>query len=215
MNASDQKRSIRRAVAALVLAAGLTAVQAATPVRSGQPVRSPKASALLGVVVTDRLPIVNDRNQATFDPLSVGPFTGHETTDLNILAIYDRRLLGTAPFDQVVTLTLPDGHRYSRKVIPVDPAAATAVSAHRPDLSVAPVRVQSAPRMKRLARLLPEGRITEAQMREAVYTKDLLPVAGTWITSHNLYGEWIVTIELVRDNAVVASTSSAFRIEAE
>lgn len=195
----------------LAVGTALAAPPARARASSRPTAAKPANSPILAVVVTDRVPQAGD-GQVLVSPLALGPFVGSTTTDLTVVTAYDRRLLGIAPFDQVVTLTLPDGNRYSRRVIPTDPAAASPVTTSRPDVSITPVRVQSAPRMKRLARALPAGTVSEAQMREAVYTTHSFPVSGTWITKHNLYGGWSVTVEVVRDNRVVATATSKFEI---
>ncbi|UCF68258.1 MAG: hypothetical protein JSV80_02850 [Acidobacteriota bacterium] len=171
-------------------------------------------AAVVAVVVTDTDPasLFQPGSRYVAQPLSTGPFNAHETLNLYIITVYDRRAVGREPFDQVTRFILPDGSLYERRVTPIDPASLPGDAVNRADLDPAPSRVQSTPRLRRLSRSLPSGTITRAQARHATYTSVVLPVSGTWITKHNLYGVWKAEISAVRGGETFSSGETTFEL---
>lgn len=204
----------------LVLAAALLAPAAALASRRHQlpSDRAPHAerSAILAVVVMDQDParlLRMDRHE--FARLRhagghvFGPFVGPETNDVWVVTVYDRRQLD-GPFDQVTRFILPDGNVYETRTTPVEPGALPGTRANRDDIAEVPVAVQGAPRLRRVARMLPPGTIRAGQRRNATYTAVRLPVSGTWITKHNLYGKWKVEVETWKDGKLVSRGGTSF-----
>ncbi|GEM_PF-6156195 len=141
--------------------------------------------------------------------LSFGPFDGPETVDLWVVTVFDRRQL-SGSFDQVTRFILPDGHVYETRTTPVEPGALPGTTVMRRELAEVPVPVASTPRMKRIARMLPRGTLRKKQKKNATFTKVRLPVSGTWITKHNLYGTWKVEVETWQDGKLVSSKTTRF-----
>ncbi|MDQ7087834.1 MAG: hypothetical protein Q9Q13_08255 [Acidobacteriota bacterium] len=50
------------------------------------------------------------------------------------------------------------------------------------------------------------------ELRMSTFTSVMLPVSGTWITRHNLYGDWTVEVRLVRDGKEIGRTRRVFYI---
>ncbi len=198
-------------VAALALG---PVVEAAGP-RRGDPRGGEIVPSILAVHVTDadpRAAFGTDRTAHT-GVLKTGPFDAHETASVHVLTVLDRRTVGTEPLDQVTTFVLPDGSRYQEVTTPLDPRGSAGATVQRTDLGPSPVALEPLPRLRRLARMMPGVELPPRLARQSVFTTVTIPVSGTWITKHNLYGEWVVEIALERDGRVLANTSATFEIE--
>ncbi len=143
------------------------------------------------------------------DPGTTGPFAAYDTTQVWVVVQYDRRLVGSEPFDQRVTFYLPDGNVYQRMITPVDPFGLGG-NIDRSDIS--PVTMGLSP-LKRNPALSQRpqapgkgGKMTAA--RYMAYTQVPLPVAGTWITQHNLFGAWTITVDATRDGKTLGQALS-------
>ncbi len=182
---------------------------------AAEPAREASRGALSGLFVTDVPPaaiLAGESSPAT--PLWTGPFDPAAIDDLHVVAILDRRLVGDGPVDQVTRFVLPDGHLYELRVTPVDPAGAHGSSVAREELGPLPVPVQPVRPMRRTARALPADLSGRVDPRHASFTTIVLPVSGTFITKHALYGTWTVEVALVRGRETVATTSTTFEIVA-
>lgn len=168
-------------------------------------------AALLRIVVSPASPAAMLSGKA---PVQLGSttFGAQATPQLYLLGVYDRRLVGGQAFDQRLRLYLPDGSLYEERVIPVDPVATKAATVSRPDLAAHPVPVQAMPRMLRMARAVPGTPLTADTQREATYTTEILPVSGTWITQHGLYGTWTAEMIMERGGRELARTRTTFQL---
>ncbi len=174
--------------------------------------RSPRA---VTSVVTDMNPraILPLTERKITDPsVPTGPFNAHATVMLHILSVYDQRSVGHGSFEQITRFILPDGSLYGTRSVSVTPSLAPV----KPTIPRAPNRIgpgslRRAPSGP-AARPAPRVGPIAIERRGPVYTEVLLPVSGTWITRHNLYGEWKVEIQAVRDGEVLAETVESFTI---
>ncbi len=209
------KRNRRWLVTVLVAGLAFAPALAASRVRPAHriPQRHDASGAIRAVVVTDQNPnAVFKEGRFVLRRLSTGPFDAHRTLNLYIVTVLDRRQLKPGSYDQITRLILPDGSLYEERVTPVDPAAVPGQSVSRPDLGPRPAEVKPTPRMRRLARMLPPGTVRRGEARHAAFTSEVLPVSGTWITKHNLYGTWTVDVSLVRGGQTVATGSTQFEL---
>ncbi len=144
--------------------------------------------------------------------LTFGPFSGPDTNDLWVVTVYDRRQLASG-FDQVTRFVLPDGHVYETRTTPVEPSALPGSRVIRKDIAEVPVPVQGTPRLRRVARMLPKGTLRgRKRKKNATFTTVRLPVSGTWVTKHNLYGTWKVEVETWQNGKLVSSSGTSFVI---
>ena len=202
-------RSPLAAVAAVALALGLALTPALAKKKAKQV--SPE---ILAVVVTSVDPdeaLQASAKEYRRGSFPQGPFLAHETVNLYVVSVYDQRGF-TGPFDQVTKFVLPDGSTYESRTMPVDPAGLPNATVNRADLAPHAVPVEKTPRMKRLARSLPPGTLTGKQAKNATYTRVVLPVSGTWITQHNLYGKWTVEVSMVQNGDTVSTAHTTFTI---
>jgi hypothetical protein len=144
------------------------------------------------------------------DPGSTGPFAAYDTPQVWIMVQYDRRLVGNDPFDQRVTLYLPDGSVYQRMITPIDPFGLGG-NVDRSDIS--PVTIGLSP-LKRNSALnqrpqAPGKGGKPSATRYTAYAQVPLPVAGTWITQHNLFGTWTVVVDATRDGKPLGQAQSS------
>lgn len=174
----------------------------------------PRPTALTAVYVMDIDPQATlGGSRTAADLASNGPFPAYDTQQVWIVMQWDRRRVGSGSFDQRVTLTLPDGHIYQRFVMPVDPHGLGG-SIDRPEIS--PVSIGIAPMQRNPAlakKLTNPGQAKLSPAKYVAYTQLPLPVAGTWITQHNLFGLWNVKVEAVRDGQVFAVEFATFRFD--
>ncbi len=205
------------AVALLSLASALGPALAAAPVRTAPNRPGPRVErpAVVTAAVLDVNPaeVLAGRTGTVGDPAHLGPFDAKTTMTVYVVAVYDRSRIGSAPFDQHVRLFLPDGNLYEDRVTPVDPQALPGATVRRADLGPDPVPLRVPARMLRMARSFGASRIPAAVMRDATYTSEPLAVSGTWITRHNLYGEWRAEVTMERDGQVVSKTTTTFRLD--
>lgn len=169
--------------------------------------------ALIWTAVTDTDPADYFSNKKAAPVPNLGPFNARTVEDLFVVAIYDRRLIGNQPFDQVTRFILPDGGLFQENVTPINPAALPGTTISRPELSPVPIPVNAPARLRRVSRALPAGTLSSIQMREATFTTEFQPVKGTMITKSNLYGEWKVEVMMVRDGKVLAKRTTTFQID--
>jgi hypothetical protein len=134
------------------------------------------------------------------DPETTGPFAAYDTPQVWIVVQYDRRMVGAEPFDQRVTLYLPDGNIYQRITTPIDPfgLGGTIDRSDISPISVGLSPLKRSPGMSQRPRQPGKGGKIPAA-RYTAYTQVPLPVAGTWITQHNLFGNWTVVVDASRD----------------
>ncbi|GEM_PF-3962989 len=229
MNLYDRNTFEKSALALLIV--GAIGVSFAGPLREDSPLRSripekalqvdrssransaPGDGMIISTLVTSIDPdAVIEMNRGELLRVSTGPFDAPETLQLFVVTVYDRRAVGTEDFDQVTRFILPDGSVYETRTTPVSPTALPGEVVDREDLAPYPVAVQNTPRARRLARMLPQETIPRMQRRHATYTKVTLPVSGTWITQHNLYGIWQVETLIVKDDEVVSSSQTTFEL---
>jgi hypothetical protein len=211
--AMRQKNVLSRMAAMFTVVGAASWMLPAAIVRPADAPASADSKALLGVVVTDQNPadlLAANKLPSQLDP---GPFNGPATTQLYVIAIYDRTRLGNRPFDQRVRFTLPDGHVYETRIDPVDPRGVPAQEMVREDLASHPVPVLSLTRAKRLARLLMAGQLKKQQLRNVSIVTIPLPVSGTWITGHSLYGTWQIEIAAMQEGRAVSSTNTRVVID--
>ncbi|GEM_PF-5448221 len=171
-----------------------------------------RAPEPLTSVVTDTNPraILPLTKQKITDPsIPTGPFNAHRTVMLHILSVYDRRTFGRQPFTQITRFILPNGSLYGTRSVSVTPSP-TPAEPPTP-VGIAPVRTRGS-RLGLPTQPVPRQAPVGVERGRPLYTEVLLPVSGTWITRHNLYGEWKVEIEAVRDGEVLASTTQSFTI---
>ncbi|RMG45741.1 MAG: hypothetical protein D6718_06645 [Acidobacteria bacterium] len=203
-------------IAAAALGGAALAAAPSRPARADlrAPAGNEPSEAIQAVVVTDQDPssVFQPGRRFVLRPLSTGPFDAHRTLNLFIITVFDRRQMPEGNYDQVTRLILPDGSLYEERTTPVNPGAVPGQTITRPDLGPRPAKVKSTPRMRRLARMLPAGTLSRAAARNATYTSEILPVSGTWITKHNLYGTWKVEVALVRDGVTVSTGSTTFEL---
>lgn len=172
------------------------------------------APAILAVLVTDLDPTA----LADQDRLSIrasrwtGPFAAQETDNLYVLSVLDRRVIGTAPFDLVVKFKLPDGSTYQTRTVPVDPTEKSGRKVFRPDLAPKPIRVMGTGQLGVLSRVIPSEDMLAIVPAFARFTSVRLPVSGTWITQHNLYGTWTIEISLKRGREILATSTRSFEM---
>lgn len=195
----------RRTAAARWPAFGASLVLAAGALFAAPPAVPPGRSPLLAATVTD------------VDPASLRPplrltakpsFDARTTDHVFIVAVYDRAALGPQPFDQRIRLLLPSGHLYQERVRPVDAGAGTTPTmVQRADLAVHPVRSAKLSGVRLAAGAAGRG------ARDAAITKEVLPVSGSWVTRHGLYGTWTAEVSLVRDGKVLATTTTTFELK--
>ncbi len=166
-------------------------------------------NAVLGVVLLDEDPAPLFAAGHFVLPRWDGPFPAHDTTTLFVLVALDARVLGDEDFDLVARFRLPDGSLYQTLVRPVVQDAAKS-RVHRPDLSPVPVRSAMLRPWGALAKTVPHGAlipIVPSRTRAAVLS---IPVSGSWITQHGLYGEWGLTVEARREREVLGSQQKSF-----
>ncbi|MBP7146085.1 MAG: hypothetical protein KBD01_00960 [Acidobacteria bacterium] len=202
-------RSRLAAVVAVALALGLALTPALAKKKAPQ--TSPKIHAVVVTSVDPDEVLQASAKQYKKGPFPLGPFRAHDTVNLYVVSVYDRRGV-SGPFDQVTKFVLPDGSNYETRTMPVDPAGLPNATVRRAELAPHPVPVEKTPRMKRLARSLPPGTLTGKEARDATYTRVVLPVSGTWITQHNLYGKWTVEVSMVQNGDTVATANTTFTI---
>lgn len=204
----------RRAPRARVPQATLQRALVETP---ALPTPVPEADApapmIRGVLVTDLDPalVVHDGNGYAGPPAHLGPFNAHRTLNLYVVTAMDPGQLGEESFDQVTRFILPDGSTYETRVTPVDPSAEPGSTVERVELAPHPVTV---------ARLVPGSAMAPVMPPQAemsgveslALTSVMLPVSGTWITKHNLYGTWTVEVSLVRGGTTFATSSTTFTL---
>ena len=198
---------------AVVLALGVPCFTARAAIIAKPKPEPVAANAVVGVVVTDTDPQSLLQARRAPGSLEAGPFDGPKTLQLYIIAVYDRTKLGDIGFDQVAKFVLPDGNVYETRIDPVDPSGLRG-SVLRGDLAPHPVETLPVMRAKRLARALPTGMLTSRQLKNAALVSIPLPVSGTWVTSHGLYGTWQVEISAMKDGKVLSSNATSFTIEA-
>lgn len=216
MRTNTMTLSTRVAVlAAVAVGLGLSLPTTPAAVLKNRKLKLLREDAVSAVVVTnvDPTSLVGRRPKPAPASLQVGPFDGPDTLTLYVLTIYDRTRIGREPFDQVATFTLPDGAVFQTRIDPVDPLATAGSVMQRPDLGPESVELLDVTRLKRLARALPTGLLNKRQMREGSFTQIKLPVSGTWITGHGLYGAWKVEIVAMQDGVAVSRRTSSFTIE--
>ncbi len=202
----------RKLLAALAITLGLPGVTAHAAIIAKPKPEPIAGNAVVGVFVTDVDPQSLLQSRTAPNRLNTGPFDGPQTLQLYIIAVYDRTRVGDAGFDQVAKFVLPDGNIYETRIDPVDPAG-TQTAVLRDDLAPHPVETLPILRAKRLARALPAGSLTPRQMKNAAFVAVPLPVSGTWVTGHGLYGTWQVEISAVKAGKVLSSSATSFRIE--
>lgn len=204
----------------LVVLTGLAAF-AVTPsridLRQGRrapAVRTEEVRPVVGVVVTDIDPasVLEDPSRIALNPRWNGPFPAHETLNLYIVTLMDRRGIGEQPFDLVVRFILPDGSTYQTMIKPLDPAALPGDHLRRPDLSPNEIAVSRPVLAGPLASWLPRGDQMNFDPRRTSLATVTLPVSGTWITGHNLYGDWRVEVSARRDGVELGRESEEFYI---
>lgn len=198
---------------AVVLALGVPCLTARAAIIAKPKPEPVAANAVVGVVVTDTDPQSLLQARRAPGSLESGPFDGPKTLQLYIIAVYDRTKLGDIGFDQVAKFVLPDGNVYETRIDPVDPSGLRG-SVLRGDLAPHPVETLPVMRARRLARALPAGMLTSRQLKNAALVSIPLPVSGTWVTSHGLYGTWQVEISAMKDGKVLSSNATSFTIEA-
>jgi hypothetical protein len=167
------------------------------------------APRIVGVLVTDQDPVAALASPADFLrtlTFPSGPFDGYGTHNLYVVTVYSPRGLSDQPFEQVARFVLPDGAVYQ--------AITTTVQPGESDGTHAGARVQSPMKVGRLARSLALQPYSEAQLSRLVFTTLKLPVSGTWITQHNLYGTWAVEVAAQIAGAPLSGLSAAFEITA-
>jgi hypothetical protein len=144
-------------------------------------------------------------------------FHAHETLNLWVVPIFDRRDLGTELFDLRARFVLPDGSTYEQRVLPVDPAGLAAPGQLlRPDIAPHAIDPLRPERMRRLARMTVSRALSSSQARRnASFVQIMLPVSGTWITQHNLYGRWAVELETVVAGEVTSTVRKEFDLVIE
>ena len=176
--------------------------------------RTGETHPVSGVIVTDVDPatVLEDPSRIILNPRWNGPFRAHETLNLYIVTILDRRGIGERPFDLVVRFILPDGSTYQKMIKPLDPAALPGDRARRPDLSPYPITLSRPTLVGPLASWLSEDGPAVFNPRRMIFTSVTLPVSGTWITGHNLYGDWQVEVRAVRDGAEIGRQFREFYI---
>lgn len=202
-----------RQLLAAALALGLTVGTAQAAVIGKPKSQGIAPGAVLGVYVTDIDPQQLLQTRRLPSAIGTGPFDGPATTQLYVIAIYDASLLGVEGFDQSATFTLPDGNVYEFRLDPVE-ARGHGGLVQRAELGPDPVPVLPLWRAKRVARLLAGNTLTERQLRNAVFAAIPLPVSGTWVTGHGLYGEWTVRIAAQTGGIDHSVQATSFRIAA-
>ena len=216
---------IRRASASIALLSLLTMpLAAAEPARSilrraprsmATTAAAPETQALTTVLVTDIDPArVAAEGRLSLHPDWNGPFRAHQTLAVWVVAVMDRRALGTDPLDVITRFVLPDGSVYQTVTTPVNPEATPGMTTERKDISPLPVEVvRPQPFSLLTSRRGTFGLDLDARaLRAATFTSVMLPVSGTWITRHNLYGDWTVEVRLVRDGKEIGRGSRVFYI---
>jgi hypothetical protein len=208
---SMRSTHLRRAVLIGVLLAALVPVLAGGPGGGSKPAPPP----LTRVIVTDVNPatLLHARDGAAAGPLKLNSFDAKSTLDVYVVALYDRTRVGDRPFDERLRLILPDGGTYLNRVIPVDPTALPQAVVTRADLGPHPVHVETPERLLGVGRMLPESVAATQNLREATFVSSRLPVSGTWITQHNLYGKWTAIVTMERGGKAIASETTSFQLK--
>jgi len=195
----------------IVLALIVAAVCCAGWAWAADPKPAPVAVAprIVGVVVTDQDPLAALASPADFLrtlTLPSGPFDGYGTHNLYVVTVYSPRGLSDQPFEQAARFVLPDGAVYQTTTTTVQPGGSVRTYAGAP--------IQTPQRVGRLARSFALQPYNEAQLSRMFFTTLKLPVSGTWITQHNLYGAWAVEVAAQVANTSMSKKSAAFEIAA-
>ncbi len=174
----------------------------------------PDAPAIFAVLVTDLDPMaLAERDRIVIRASRwTGPFDAKATAQLQVFVVLDRRLIGEAPFDLITSFRLPDGSLYQKRVLPVDPNGESEQRVRRSQLAPLPVRLAFVRPLGVLSRVIPSEDMRTIDPSVAVFTPVSLPVSGTWITQHNLYGDWSVEVALRRGRKIFATRSTNFHL---
>ncbi len=167
----------------------------------------PGKTAIFKLVVTDADPA--QLGQAPVIAQTAKRYHAHDTLNLHIVAALRPEMLGEGAFEQVTTFVLPDGSVYESRITPMDLEAEEGATIKRADLAPHPVPV---------ARLKPlgvtdapsVGRLKSRPVSGLSFSQVMLPVSGTWITQHNLYGTWTVEVKLIRGDDVLGTATTTF-----
>ncbi len=162
------------------------------------------------VTSTDPAGLLGDTGY-TMDARAEGPFQAHDTLNVYIVAMFDRALVVDGACDQITRFILPDGSVYETRVTPIDLESEPGEMIKRADLASHPVPIVKPSPVRTISSILPSYE-KSADLRQQVFTSVILPVSGTWITKHNLYGTWVVEVSLVRDGEVLTTAQKTFDI---
>jgi len=205
-----RQRGLRSVRTAPVARQAVTPAAAATPAPAPTPT---EVGAITGLVVTDVDPstILREDGRYAGPKPFLGPFDAHDTLNVYVVAALDQARLGDEPFDQLTVFHLPDGSVYESRITPVDPQGSPGQTVERAELAPNPVRVSLVAPLAPLAANLPSAAGLDAA-GDQVFTNVILPVSGTWITKHNLYGTWTAEVSLVRNGEVFATAQTSFEL---
>ena len=142
----------------------------------------------------------------------VGPFPAQETPSLYVYALFARHLVEGGAFDLQAEFLLPDGSSYQKRILPVSAEGGDKAMVMRRDLSPRMTRLSAPQELGILKQVMPSEDVARLTPAWTDYVAVPLPVSGTWITKHNLYGEWTVAITLKRGRTVLAEQNQTFEI---
>ena len=125
--------------------------------------------------------------------------------DVTVTRIVELELAGGTRF------ILPDGHLYEERVTPVDPQAEKGQEVSRPDLAPHPVEVRATSAAGAVARTAATPAHVQVP-QDPSYVRTVLPVTGTWITKHGLYGTWTVQAIIRQDGKDIEMSETTFDV---